>query len=234
MICKRAWISLTLLAAQKTFLIKRGRSKCGVVEWELWHMRGEPFSLSLEQYCCSEMETTEGPLLWYGGACTGLSWLSPRLQERRDASPNDTPGQAEGNLSKTQPNSVWLSFCMYLWGILLPPEKQFSLKKTRALNLRDISWDTWNSILNGDIAMSVGAGVSSMTVTAALCLPSIRAKLEGKFTSGFALTSLGVGLTWLFGVWNEKLDLRVAEVLEDGFENNPVFLFVALLPASPT
>ena len=50
-------------------------------------------------------------------------------QERRDSSPNDTQGQAEGNLFKTQPNLTWLSLYMYLLGILLPPEKQFSLEK---------------------------------------------------------------------------------------------------------
>lgn len=101
------------------------------MDWELWGMRREPFSFSLEQYCCGKMETTEGSFLGVGGGGQGVQdWDDYRLtlhQERRDSSLNDIPGQAEGNLFKTQPNIItWLSFYMYRLGILLPPEKQFS------------------------------------------------------------------------------------------------------------
>lgn len=67
-------------------------------------------------------------------------------------------------------------------------------------------------------------------------LPSTGAKLEGKPASQFTLSlerSLVATLMWLFSVWNRKLVLQVAEVLEDGFENKTIFLFVALVPASP-
>lgn len=60
-----------------------------------------------------------------GGVVCGTELTTACDFMRRDSSPNDTPGQAEGNLFKTQPNITWLSFYMYLLGILLPPEKRF-------------------------------------------------------------------------------------------------------------
>lgn len=100
------------------------------MDWELWCMRGEPFSFSLEQYCCGEMETTEGffAVVWVCVCRTEMT-TAWDFTERGDSSPNDTPAQAEGNLFKSQPNITWLSFYMYLLGILLPPEKQFSSEK---------------------------------------------------------------------------------------------------------
>lgn len=76
------------------------------------------------------METTEGSFIVVWGGVQDWDDHSLRLhQERRDSSPTYSPGQAEGNLFKTQPNITWLSFYMYLLGILLPPEKQFSSEK---------------------------------------------------------------------------------------------------------
>lgn len=81
------------------------------------------------------------------------------------------------------------------------------------------------------------AGIPHTLLDLSHCsLPSTGAKLEGKVASEFALSlgrSLVAALMWLFSVWNRKLVLWVADVLEDGFENNTIFLFVALVPASP-
>lgn len=84
------------------------------------------------------------------------------------------------------------------------------------------------------MSVRLGYPTPSWTCLTAACHP--QEQLEGKLASEFTLSlgrSLVAALMWLFIVWNRKLVLRVAEVLEDGFECNTMFLFVVLVPASP-